>query len=1825
MIAKSIIRLNSKKKKKNKEANGSSEGHEVSRAALEVERKCSTKGFNPLMGVRIGEASHPGPERLSDKRFSRIMLDNPKAWVAQKKSMNIMYKMCSVTANFGNNDPTEVSVNEFITGRYRSITSVRTAADKAEWARIQEDLYNDLYLRCGRRHKRILEKCSRDRHFSGSGHTRYPCASACWDKLIEKFEKDLEGQRNILKERIRIGDVDDDGHRGMKGDISIEKFHDKLESLYDDLYEMTPETDRAAEAMFTDASKLSVFKTIISDSYAALVTHPSCKDMDVQEMVDYLQELEANNQYRETINSAKSTRGTKRKMIASLQAAESSDQSNKKFDGNCNHCGIYGHKWAECRKRLAGQPATKKKTKNYHNNKGKKKAPWCNNCKSDNHWTSKCNKKKGQFSSNDMKVLAGLAKSINQARKKRKKNARNDSNEQGGEASSTPNETRMSSSSSQDPNLEALAQFLSAGGVLGESLCNVDDEVIAAAGALGINNVAIYDTGAGKAASGNLDVFQPGSLKDCTDDSHLIDAGKKRHNVAKIGTMCIDVVSSTGKNFTIRLPNQWYVPTLGFTLVSGGALKQANYQATIGDVNKKDYLTHKPSGTKVPLVEFKGVFIIKTRTNARWGKHSHDGNFDADYAWSILMSEEEEDTHKSWSEYAGAAGIPVTSNPKEFTKNEGSGKQAINNRGRLFGKTKRHGGITLGRAINLAIVCMFTMMAATIPPLLHHHRMMHHNNVQLENDILTGAVGGVKINGSFRDFDPFHKCDSCILGKHKRATFKAKDNKAPDQIAKRLIYTSVGDLLHMDSISSPEPSLHGAVGAIIFKDEATRYSWVYPYKNKDDVYEVIELLDKEIRNVFHSKLRIIRTDGAGEYTGKRWQELEKSIDFMTQYSSAYTPEQNSEAERNNGVLQDMARTAMINSGLPDKFWALALLHAAYIRNRIGHKAVGGRTPFELAFHHPPNLKAIRVFGCAAWAIIPKDHRKKWDSRSIKGLYVGHSEDKIAYKIYDPKTDKIVESPHVIFDETQYGANYGQDWSGEEVQRAATKPSNMSMAPQYGVPPNRPSNSQPANYYIGKRIKRRRREWGSQFFFGTVARYDHPYFVIEYDDGDIEDMTEAEVKKFMLRTTQVEGRSQLQPMSNPHELHEGDAPETSVTQNTENAILKERMDRERRLQARNERKQDLMNSGLHTECFADSNTSSKHAHLNGLNIRSEKKRRTFAGIFAYVTAASIFYQTQQTETGRSTFGGAATVFDPLKVPEPNNLAEAMRRPDSDLWWEAWMQERGQMDLYGVYEIVPVPENVNIVDSKIVFKIKKNADGTIERYKCRLVARGFTQRYNCDYHETFAPVATSTTVRTMLSVCCQRGYFIRQLDITAAYLQGELTDHTIYMRPPKGDVAKMPDGTPAVWKLKKSVYGLKQAGIVWGRKLSKFLITELKYTRCDCDPCLFYKTSGSSVTYVCSYVDDCIYAGNSEKMLDELKNALHKKFGIRDMNEPNWFLGLNVKYDRVGGTLSLNQSSYVLEACKKFKLDTSPAYSTPFEANAKLDEPKEGEELTPTEQQLYMQLIGTLNYAATQTRPDISVNVSILSQFMARAGKVHLKAAIRTLLYLKGTHSQGLVYHRNSQAPNVLECYCDASYAPGGKTGSGWRRSRSGAIFMINGAAVSWLSKNQTCVALSTAEAEYIALSLATQEVVWLRRLLKFLGHVQIGPTAIFEDNQAAQIIATTDMDSKRSKHIDVRYHYTREKCLENIVKITWCGTGSMVADMLTKSLDKTKLEKFWSMARGETKTEPHATPNKRKVITENAAMIAHQVDNKLKWVFTHEQDGTNAKRSRSNAH
>ena len=325
----------------------------------------------------------------------------------------------------------------------------------------------------------------------------------------------------------------------------------------------------------------------------------------------------------------------------------------------------------------------------------------------------------------------------------------------------------------------------------------------------------------------------------------------------------------------------------------------------------------------------------------------------------------------------------------------------------------------------------------------------------------------------------------------------------------------------------------------------------------------------------------------------------------------------------------------------------------------------------------------------------------------------------------------------------------------------------------------------------------------------------------------------------------------------------------------------------------------------------------------------------------------------------------------------------------------------------------------------------------------------------------------------------------------------------------------------------------------------------------DPCIYISTA-DSLLILAVFVDDIILAGNSQQAIAKVKADLGECFQVKDMGELHYFLGVSVKQNIDTGKIWIGQPSFAQPVLKKFGLENCKPAATPVATGAKLLKATEDSELFDAT--LYQSAVGMLLYLSGWTRPDITFAVSNVARFCSKPTKEHWVAVKRILRYLKGTMNHGLLYTKNDESDNkAMIGYSDADWAGDAND----RKSTSGYMFMVSGAPVSWKSKKQTCVALSTAEAEYVALSQATQEVTWLRELFKDLHNKQTDPTIIYEDNQAAISIAESPQYHSKTKHIDIKYHYVREKVFDNTIKLIYCPTNNMLADMMTKGLSRDK--------------------------------------------------------------
>lgn len=400
--------------------------------------------------------------------------------------------------------------------------------------------------------------------------------------------------------------------------------------------------------------------------------------------------------------------------------------------------------------------------------------------------------------------------------------------------------------------------------------------------------------------------------------------------------------------------------------------------------------------------------------------------------------------------------------------------------------------------------------------------------------------------------------------------------------------------------------------------------------------------------------------------------------------------------------------------------------------------------------------------------------------------------------------------------------------------------------------------------------------------------------------------------------------------------------------------------------------------------------------------------------------------------------------------------------------------------------------------------------------------------------------------LFALAAKWGLDIHHVDVKTAFLNGNL-EEDIFMKQPEEFVLKGTENK--VCKLNKAIYGLKQASRSWNKNVDGVL-KGLDYKKCDSDTCVYFKRNGSKIVIIGLYVDDFLIFFNDNEEVERLKNTLNEEYKIKDLGEANKCLEIRIR--RKGkNEIYLDQEQFIDEILERFNMQESKAVSTPIDVNQKFEE---FEEITGKP---YQNLIGSLMYLAVLTRPDISHVVSKLSQFNTKYGEAHWKAAKRVLRYLKGTKDYCLAFKKND---DDLIGFSDADW--GGESSD--RRSYTGFVFTFSGGAVSWESRKQISVALSTVEAEYMAIAESAKEGLHLRRLLKELGDIE-GPVTIYNDNQGAQKLSSNPVNHRKTKHIDIRYHFIRDLVEKKEVNVKYLRTEHMVADFLTKGLNCKKHE------------------------------------------------------------
>jgi len=500
-------------------------------------------------------------------------------------------------------------------------------------------------------------------------------------------------------------------------------------------------------------------------------------------------------------------------------------------------------------------------------------------------------------------------------------------------------------------------------------------------------------------------------------------------------------------------------------------------------------------------------------------------------------------------------------------------------------------------------------------------------------------------------------------------------------------------------------------------------------------------------------------------------------------------------------------------------------------------------------------------------------------------------------------------------------------------------------------------------------------------------------------------------------------------------------------------------------------------------------------------------------------------------------------------ECRTLREAKRSPEWPEWERAIHAELDQLNKMGTWKLIEKPPGVVPIANKFVFAKKRDKDGRLVKYKARLVAKGCAQRPGYDYVETHLPVVRMETIRAILAIAPSRKLHIQQLDVKGAYLNGKLKERVL-MRQPEG----YDDGTGRVCLLIKTLYGLKQAGREWNLEFDAKL-RKKGYARLRSDPCVYIHRVDEDFVIITVWVDNMLTFVTTVELKNKAKADVKSEWEITDLGVPSKIVGIELMISP--DSIFISSNRYIDTILLREGLGRMNAVSTPLDPNITLVPNPEGNDGDRSNS--FASLLGELQYIANATRPDIAYAVNRLASYTANPSLQHHTALKRILRYLAGTKTHGITYKSLPHRPDFFSGYADASYGNADEY-----RSVTGYVFLAGDGAITWCSRKQLSIALSSTQAEYVVLSEAAREACWLRNLYTELGLLNEDvPTQILGDNDGSIAMARNPQFHKRSKHIDLRWHWVRELVQDGTIIVDSCRDPEQTADILTKALPRQK--------------------------------------------------------------
>lgn len=1063
---------------------------------------------------------------------------------------------------------------------------------------------------------------------------------------------------------------------------------------------------------------------------------------------------------------------------------------------------------------------------------------------------------------------------------------------------------------------------------------------------------------------------------------------------------------------------------------------------------------------------------------------------------------------------------------------------------------------------------------------LLHDRLGHVSYNKIARGIEEGTISSDVSPATLRRL---HKhppaCIGCGLGKsYARGYFRSTDVDTANKA------TKVFQRLCIDTCTIKSSNTNITRYFILIVDEFSKFVWIFPLRRRREGPVRVGQFIRSLRaRGCTDQIDVVRSDGAKEFVFSLSGCLEPGTDHEVSapYHSARS---NSLAERSIRTLCQMARCSIQHARAPETVWAACLQHCCHIYNRIPHDGIPkGETPLSLLRpgHPTSKLKHVRTFYCPVFVRSHTiDRSRKFAAMAQLGRFVGYDPTRFGYQVLIQ--GRIFTRRDVYFfediqkaerdllhhhpgDETpdpsdlhRYLPDSCEDllqgdihhpvWTRDEDLPDTNCQSNDEH--DFLQPPFDRDHDHADVKHHGPG------DSGGADSGRLVVTPDQHY--LAHDRGDLLDVKlgSPDLLDGKLGSPGIPG---LEPPVPDDPAVAGSRP--ANTQPPSRADTRSRVPRV-----------PYNHGGAQTDILNACHYSGPPQRAGGADsghLVLTSDQRYF--IRARGDALDVKLRSPGTpaiEPPIPDDPADAAASQPSKENKrpklytPRSYRDAMTCADASDWKEAIAAEYANFDKFSVWEPVPQPRHLrNLIRPLLIFKNKYEPNGTLRKRKARLCARGDTQLFGVDYSETFSPTVYSSSLKTFLAVCVQLGLKVIQFDVPAAYLQSSLdSEHELYMAPPPG--YPVPHGY--VLRLRKAVYGCKQSGRCFYLQFSAF-IQSLGFQKSVIDPCVFFRDTSCGKEFIAIHVDDGLIAFSSIGSRDRILKSLEERWGVQEFDDLHFYLGFEFSQTSDCSRITMHSRSYINDLLERYRMQSVNSKHTPMETGLQFPEHVEDHELIDMKIYPYRQLVGSLQYLASNSRPDIAFATQCLARGMSRPSMTHWKAGLRVLAYLKSTSSYGLAFTRGDGL-DVQVC-CDSDFA-----GDLSRHSTYGYVTMIGKNIIHWKSKvDKTKISLSTCEAELQAMVEGSKDALYHKNLLCELGLSSAETKyAVVSDNAPALRLCKNNRYRGRAKHIDITQHFLRLAHERGDVHLEHVASDDNVADIFTKALGRVKFQKFRDM-------------------------------------------------------